>query len=244
MISERRKFQKFYDLTERVLPAGMDLSLPSSKEIARFLVRRALKAMGVANEKEIQKFLQPEAGRDSDLRIVEKNEITDTIQELIEAKEIVTIEIDGLKDSLNYGFADVISGYEAANQSEKEIFFLSPFDNLIIQRARLKRLFDFDYTLECYLPEAKRKHGYFVLPILFGEHFVGRMDVKAERKTNTLIINSLTFESGYEPTDSFLLRFSDKLRTFAQFNGCGKIKLKQEYSYPLKSKIQHFIEQI
>ena len=71
---------------------------------------------------------------------------------------------------------------------------LSPFDNLIIQRERTKRLFDFDYSIECYVPAPKRKFGYFVVPILWGDKFVGRFDPKAERSTNTLIVNNIVFE--------------------------------------------------
>ena len=89
------------------------------------------------------------------------------------------------------------------------MFLLSPFDNLIIQRERTKRIFYFDYTLECYVPAPKRKHGYFVLPVLWGDKFVGRMDPKADRDKKTLIIKKLVFEDNFKEYDQFLASFYD-----------------------------------
>jgi uncharacterized protein YcaQ len=76
------------------------------------------------------------------------------------------------------------------------VFVLSPFDPFLIDRRRLRRLFGFDYSIECYLPEAKRRFGYFALPILdascsLGEAFVGLVDAKADRKAHTLVVKRL-----------------------------------------------------
>ena len=100
---------------------------------------------------------------------------------------------------------------------------LSPFDNLVIQRKRLFSLFGFDYTIECYLPEAKRRYGYFVLPILYGGSFAGRMDVKADRAKKVLKINSLHFEKGFVKEDGFITEFKNSVLEFALFNSCEKI---------------------
>lgn len=99
------------------------------------------------------------------------------------------------------------------------------FDNLIIQRERTKHIFRFDYSLECYVPEARRKYGYFVLPVLWGENFVGRLDPKNNRKKKTLIIHNLVFEEHFVDFDDFLPSFADKLGDFARFNQCVNIKL-------------------
>ena len=85
----------------------------------------------------------------------------------------------------------------------KSLYILSPFDNLIIWRARLQRLFGFDYSLECYVPAEKRHYGYFVLPILWGTSFLGRMDAKAERKDGVLMARRLMLEPGWE-ADGFI----------------------------------------
>ena len=71
---------------------------------------------------------------------------------------------------------------------------LSPFDNLVIQRERLDAIFAFDYQIECYVPAAKRKHGYFCLPLLHGSDLVGRLDAKAHRKAQRLELLCVQFD--------------------------------------------------
>ena len=99
---------------------------------------------------------------------------------------------------------------------------LSPFDHLVIQRKRLQRLFEFDYQIECYLPEEKRKHGYFVLPVLWGERLAARLDCKAEREHRVLVVKSLHFE---RPRDrkALLPALEEALERFAAFNGCDSV---------------------
>ena len=80
---------------------------------------------------------------------------------------------------------------------------LSPFDNLLIQRKRTQALFGFDYLLECYTPAAKRRHGYFALPILWKGKLVARMDCKVERRRKELAIYQLSLEPGTTDLDAF-----------------------------------------
>jgi len=229
MISERRKFQKVYDLTERVLPDTTDTSAPTSNEMAYFLVHRALKAMGLASEREIQKFLQPGNDRDSDLRAVEKEIIRQVIQELLETGEIAILKLEDFPDTTFFALSETIENIDFGEMAEEKIHILSPFDNLIIQRDRISRLFGFDYTLECYMPEAKRKYGYFVLPILFGDRFIGRMDAKANRSKNEFMVKSLYFEKDFSLSEEFVFLFDEEMRKFALFNNCNNIEWPATY---------------
>lgn len=242
MVTERRKFQKVYDLTERVLPPGLDTTMPNENEIGRFLVRRALSAFGTAAEKDIQKYLQPNAARDSDLMLAGKDVIAKSLTNLIEAEEVIPLTIEGDKKLVYYALSDVVEKHDSNGDISGRVFMLSPFDNLIIQRERVKRLFGFDYTLECYVPAAKRKYGYFVLPILWGGGFVGRIDPKADRKKRTLSINNLMFEPQFKSFDEFLPLLAGKLIDLATFNECEKIVLEKVSPGKLKKPLESLIK--
>jgi len=239
MISERRKFQKVYDLTERVLPGHIDLTTPTKTEIGHFLVRRALQALGAATEKEILRFMQPGTARDSDLQIAGKEIITRSLNELMEMEEIIPVIVSEVPNSINWVSGKTIE--KVVKPQVAQVHLLSPFDNLVIQRERLKRLFNFDYTLECYVPAAKRKYGYFVLPILWGGRFVARVDVKADRKKGQLNLINLFFESGFDQIDTFLSLFAAKLRTFADFNDCTSIKIQKVSNDNVKSELKSLL---
>jgi uncharacterized protein YcaQ len=103
--------------------------------------------------------------------------------------------------------------------------FLSPFDNLTIQRQRLKWLFDFDYTVEIYVRADKRKYGYFVLPILWGDRLIGRMDAKANRAERQLIIHSLVFEPTCRELNVLRSVFIEALAGFTRFQQCENWKI-------------------
>ena len=120
MIAERRNFQKVYDLTERVLPSDIDTSIPDEKEIAGYLVKRALKAMGIANNKEIQKYMQPDAARDSDFRAVNREVIAQTIDEFVEERNITTVHIDGEKGNNNFILTENINDHIEIKESGQD----------------------------------------------------------------------------------------------------------------------------
>ena len=113
-------------------------------------------------------------------------------------------------------------------KSNNQVHILSPFDNLIIQRKRLKELFDFEYLLECYVPAAKRKVGYFSLPILYGTDFMGQIDLKADRKKKLLLVKNLVWESKTKTSKTFVPAFRKKLTGLMLFNNCEEIYWEQK----------------
>lgn len=215
MIAERRKFARVFDLTERVLPAGTDISEPDPGQLGRFLVRRALRAYGVATATEMREHIHGAS----------KETITSAIKELLETGEILPVSITGLDGPEYYTLGGMPDTAGRLRRSKPRLYLLSPFDNLIIQRHRIRRLFAFDYMLECYVPPGKRKYGYYVMPILWDERFVGRFDPKADRKKKILNIDRLLFEPDFAPDDSFLTAFAAALRDLADFNDCEKVKV-------------------
>ena len=244
MISERKNFQKFYDLRERVLPGNIDTTMPSNKELSRYFIKHALTSLGVASEKEILKYMQPGKSTVSDLQIVDKAAMKKTIDELHESGELISLLIKEDHKTVNYAFPESGNVITKRKKAASQIHLLSPFDNLIIQRERTKRLFNFDYAIECYLPPSKRKYGYFVVPILWKNKFAGRLDPKADRQNETLIINNLVFEDDFQDYEEFIFLFSQKLKSFAEFNYCKKILIKKSHPKSVKSLLQSNLKRI
>ncbi len=214
MIRERRGFERIYDLSERVLPAGTDTREPSAAELGRFIVGRALAALGVAGEREIRDYI----------RIGDRSIIAGALREMLAAGEIARLGVE-CQGGAAYALLPALAEAGRLRAVAPRVRLLSPFDNLVISRSRLQERFGFDYTLECYVPEPKRRHGYFVLPILFGENIVGRLDPKADRMSKTLIVRYLAIEPAFTDLDGLVPELGRALGEFARFNGCESVRL-------------------
>ena len=226
VISRTKGFKKVYDLPMNLIPEDTDLSVPAAEEYARYVIRRTLGALGIAAVKEI-------AWR---ARHVKGNLVKKELEQMIAEGLVNTVVVEGLKAAPLYMLSDqkreiVLSG---------DAFILSPFDILNVFRHRLRDFFDFDYQIECFVPAAKRKYGYFSLPILIGDVFVARMDAKADRKQKVLIVHNLHFEEvilNKEMTD----KLADALKSFILFNQCRDIIFKKSNREDeLKAISQHF----
>jgi len=244
MISSRNNFIKVYDLTERVLPETIDTRFPTEEESSLFFVRTALQTLGLASEKNIRLFMQAEAARDGEFSSFDKNANSRVLKRLVESGEVVQFEIGNENNSAYFGFSNILEKVTSQKNPAQPIHLLSPFDNLIIQRERLKILFDFDYTMECYVPAAKRKVGYYVMPILWGTKFIGRFDPKADRKSNTLVINNLVFEPDFTDFDACLPALCAKLWDMARFNECDKIQLEKAWPERIKAELLTMVAQM
>ncbi|MEZ5357355.1 MAG: crosslink repair DNA glycosylase YcaQ family protein [Candidatus Zixiibacteriota bacterium] len=231
MITGRRNFHRLYDLTERVLPDWVDTTEPSDEEQGQFLVRRALNAYGIATDTEIKNHLFG----------FNKKSYDDAIATMADSGEILPVQIAGEKNGKQYILADRLEALTKLRRKKPQLSILSPFDNLIIQRDRTKRLFDFEYTIECYVPAPKRVYGYFVLPILWGESLIGRMDAKADRKANRLIIRKFYLEETFTSTDDFWDALSATLKDYCSFNGCETLKVESTQPSSLKRSIASII---
>jgi uncharacterized protein len=208
MVSRRQGFQKVYDLAERVLPEWVNTTFPTNEEVAENLIMESINSQGLVTIEEI-----------GYLRISIKPHLMNLIKKLQESHKIVPVKIEDI-DAVYYTFPEFTEFDEKPDVSELHI--LSPFDNLVIQRKRLQMLFDFDYVIECYVPEKKRKYGYFSLPLMYGNRFIGRMDSKADRKMGNFIVRSLDWE--VQPVKNVIKEaFEEKLNKFAEFNGCRNI---------------------
>ncbi|WP_271270870.1 winged helix-turn-helix domain-containing protein [Aliamphritea hakodatensis] len=208
MAVERRGFQKVYDLAERVLPDGLDTSVPSEREYLEYLIRRFLSANALAKPEQCIYLLK---GMQTPLK--------QAVAEMLEEGTLVSVDVSGESYLALAGIEEGLRQRLPAGR----IRILSPFDNLLIQRKRMQSLFGFGYQLECYVPEPKRQYGYFVLPIMFGSRFVGRMDVKAERKAGELLIKHLHIEQPL--SEKILLALRAELQAFCEFNRMQHLRI-------------------
>jgi uncharacterized protein YcaQ len=122
------------------------------------------------------------------------------------------------------------------------MLFINPFDNIIRERPLLEKYWNFIYRLEAYTPSANRKYGYYLMPILDGHKFVGRLEPKAHRREKILEIKSIYFEVGYSPTKKALERFQKGVLKFADFHKCEKIRLGRVSPIKYKSDIESLFD--
>ncbi len=216
MIRERRGFERVYDLRERVLPPETDTRVPGPEELGRFIARRALNALGIAGGKEIRDYI----------RIGDRKSVSEALKGMLSAGEIVRLGVGDRREPA-YALPALLEEAGRMRPGKPRVRLLSPFDNLAISRLRLKERFGFEYTLECYTPKAKRSHGYFVLPILFGEEIVGRLDPKADRPGKTLVVRRLSLEPGSEARDGLITELARALSDLACFNRCERVVLEE-----------------
>ena len=217
MVTGRRGFQKVYDLPERVLPSGVNTEPPTQEEYIRHLIRRDVRAHGVIKAREMGYLLKKNVR--AELRLM--------LKEMVKSGELVEVGIEKEGAEPYFTFPGILTTRSETKPAEVQRI-LSPFDNLVIQRSRLEELFGFAYTLECYVPATKRKFGYFGLPLLAVDTFVGQIDLKADRKTGTLLVRNLTWVSGRRPRDEQMTLLVEGVQNFARFNGCDRIEVARE----------------
>lgn len=234
MVCDRTGFQKTYDLTERVLPRGIDTRMPSIEEFAGHLIDQQLRCHGLVSLKGLT-YLR----RNADLKKAVKSRMEALHAECrlervrLNTGEVFYIEAGSFESSLP--------------RLSNRVSILSPFDNSVIQRDRLKALFQYEYLIECYVPEAKRQYGYFSLPLLFRDKFVGRMDCKAHRKDRHLEIKSLYLESHEDlaldgnELEAFIAAFAKATAKFCQFQGCDIVSLGRVYPQRLTQVLRDAI---
>ena len=207
MVCGRNGMEKVYDLAERCLPEGIDLSMPSLSGYATYLFDTTLRAHGVFTLKQL---LHLKTGKSL------RNKMLEVLDERIEAGVVSAL---GNANTPTI-YADIKALEQVPAIDADAVKVLSPFDNVVIHRDRLNMLFGFDYRIECYIPAPKRVFGYFCLPILCGDKFVGRIDCKAHRTDQRFEVLSLNLENATLDRDQFFPALNDELQRFADFNKC------------------------
>jgi uncharacterized protein len=202
----RSDFARIYDLTERVIPAHvLARPTPSETEARKELLLLAARHHGVSTMTDLTDYHR------------QKNPpCKPLLDELVEDGALLPVRVEGW-DKQAYLHPDA-----RIPRSMRACALLSPFDPVCWNRERNERLFGFHYRIEIYTPAAKRVFGYYVLPILWGDSLVGRLDLKADRAGGALLVQGAFAEPGV-PTDEIAADLSHELRTMAGWLGLDDV---------------------
>lgn len=234
MIRRREKFQRVYDLRQRVLPDWDDSRTPPYETVRRTLACKAVRALGI-----LQAAWEPDFFR------LPKRGVDKLMEELAAAGELIRVEVEGWKvpGYVHPDNRELLEQAIAGALQPSLTTLLSPFDPLIWDRKRVKFMFDFDYTIECYLPAQKRRYGYFSLPILHRGRFVGRLDPKAHRKEGIFEVKSLHLEPGVEPDEELAQALADSLRRAAAWHKTPQVVVQQSDPPEIREMLQPLLDE-
>jgi uncharacterized protein YcaQ len=192
-ISGRERFDKIYDLVERVLPEAHARPAPSHAEHVEWACSSALERLGAATSGELASFWRAVSVRDA----------AEWCRQALSQHRVVPVTLGAAKGAAprpGVALADWKSRVRRAPGPSAELRLLAPFDPVLRDRRRLERLFAFDYRFEAFTPAAKRRYGYYVLPILERDRLVGRLDPRHDRARGALVVEGLWWEPGIRPT--------------------------------------------
>lgn len=213
--SHRVDFRKYYDLTERVIPNHIRSQDPTDTESIDWLCRAALDRLGVATLPEIRAFWDA----------VSVEEAKEWHQSALSSesgqRQIVPVTwINHQRQTVEaFAYADLADDLGTLKPPPSRVRLINPFDPMIRDRGRLSALFGFDYRIEIFVPAPKRKWGYYVYPLLEGDRFIGRIELKADRKKGLLQVINFWPEPGVKWSDQRFARLDAELTRFARLGG-------------------------
>jgi uncharacterized protein YcaQ len=208
MISHRENFHRVYDLRERVLanalPTWEDNLAPTEQEVRRALALKAVRVLGVAVARWVPDYFRtPKKGAAS------------LLEELAEEGSLLRAVIEDEPAYVHPGNARLAEEVLSGRQRSSVTTLLSPFDPVVWDRARASELFGFEYKIEVYTPAARRRYGYYSLPILHDGALVGRLDAKAHRKEGRFEVKAAHLEPGVPVSEDLVASLAGALRACA-----------------------------
>lgn len=214
MVANRERFQRVYDLRERVLPAWDDTRAPSLEAVHNTFVLNTVKALGVTQGAWVANYF----GR-------YKTVTQATLERLAHRGELETVRVDGweVPGYFHPDYREMIAAAADGQIPVSKTTLLSPFDPLVWDRVRAEVVFNFSYRIECYTPAPKRTYGYFTLPILHHNALIGRLDPKAHRKERVFEVKALHLEPGVIVDDELVAEVRGALRACAAWHETPRI---------------------
>jgi uncharacterized protein len=206
---------RYYDLLERLLPAELlAQEVPEREQLLHKLLSR-YRAHGL---------LAAGGAGGTFARIANPPERNELRKELVELGALVPVEIEGMRGK-RFVLTEELALLQAPPEPAPTVAFIAPFDSLLWDTALLAHLFDFDYVWEGFFPPAKRRWGYYVLPIVFGDRFVGRIEPRIDRDRAQVKVLDLWWEDGFAPrrADGFVDAMREALRAYVHFAGADRL---------------------
>ncbi|MCC6301064.1 MAG: YcaQ family DNA glycosylase [Anaerolineales bacterium] len=248
MMHHREGFDRVYDFRENIAPKEYDY-VATEKEAERFFARKAVAFMGLRRETNLRGELNYHLQRE-----YSKTEATNLVEGWKESGMLEQVQIEGGRDAYLVLAEDVKileslereripKGWNPKETSTlEEVTFLAPLD-IVSARGRAKKLFDFEYTWEVYTPARKRRWGYYVLPILYGDDLVARLDPKLDRTTMTLQIKGFWHEDDAPIRDAdFADALAKGLIRFAKFVEAKKVDVSGIKPVQLREALRRRVE--
>ncbi|MCF0149428.1 MAG: winged helix-turn-helix domain-containing protein [Clostridium sp.] len=211
-VTEKKNTQKKYDLIERLLPEEIVFKedpFKNDDEFFKWYIKRRIGSIGVYWNRSGEGWLGN--------YISNKNLRKRIIGELVEEEELILIKIENSKENFYIRKEYIKLLKESTSINENNVRFLAPLDNIIWDRKLTREIFDFDYTWEVYKPIDKRKYGYYVLPVLYGDKFVARFEPEIHRGKGPLIIKNWWWEEDFKVTNDCLDSIKVELEKFCKY---------------------------
>jgi uncharacterized protein YcaQ len=224
-LARREGNRRYYDLLERLLPAGvLERRLPLAEQLRHKLHSRyrAHGLLSVGGGGDIFGGIGPAKPYPER---PEHPGRTALREQLVEGGEIVPVDVEGLRGK-RFVLREEVELLAEPAEPPPSVAFLSPFDPLVWDRPLLGSLFGFDYVWDLFFPPEKRRFGWYVLPILFRDRFVGRIEPRIDREGGRVEILGLWWEDGFEPkrADGFVDAMRDALRAYVRFAGADRLE--------------------
>ena len=221
LIHHKSGSRKYYDLAERYFsPELLNAENPCPDDMAllRWRIKRRVGAVGMLWNRR----------SDAWLGINMSTEQRNVAINALEADGIIVkAEVESIRSPLFF-LAEDIPLMEAVRQgvldTKPRLEFLAPLDPMLWDRKLVEALWDYHYKWEIYTPVNQRKYGYYVLPILYGDKFVGRIEAAADRKAATLVVRNIWYEDGVKQTKKLARAIEGACRRLAKFNDCVQVK--------------------
>jgi hypothetical protein len=229
MVARRENFQRVYDLAERVIPDWKDDEVPPLGEVYKQMIYKTVSTLGVARSSWVPDYYR-----------LKKKVVLPLLQEMLNSGDLRQVNIEGWEEPALFVkeneklLQSAASGELKANHTT----LLSPFDSLTWDRERARHLFNFDFTIQCYTPAAKRQFGYFPLPILHNGELVGRVDAKAHRKEGIFEVKTLYLEDWVIPTIELTHALGQAIQHCADWHQTPNVTLGECSPGEFKSSLQ------